>query len=105
MSMMSTIESGEGWRIQVDMTVDAVWLCVDASKAAFMADQDGLSVLLTPAVIDAIRALQPRYLPHLRQQRAAIFSERARKGWETRRAENKAQQDADVKTLINMEAK
>ena len=106
MSMMSTIESGNGWELQENMVMDEVWLVItNSDKAAYVASSKVCKVKIPSAAIDALRAMQPRFLPHLRQQRAAVFSERARKGWATRRGENKAQRDADIKTLINMESK
>jgi len=100
---MSTIESGDGWELQDDIMDDIILLTVNGSNADYLAGQQWCRVRLPPASIDALRAMQPRFLPHLREQRAAVFSERARKGWRTRRGENKSQKDADIKTLIGME--
>lgn len=102
--MMNTLESGDGWSIEEDMLRDVVRLVVYGEKALFRATELGCTVLLPAAAIDALRAMQPRFLPHLREQRAAIFSERSKKGWQTRRNENKAQKDADIKTLIGLPA-
>jgi hypothetical protein len=102
--MMATIESGPEWCLEENMVMDEIWLKVRTGTAQFVAYNGGCDVLLPPDLIDAIRAMSPRHIPHLRQQRAAIFSERSRKGWQTRRNERKAQQDADIKTLIGMPA-
>ena len=44
-------------------------------------------VRLPGSVIEAIRGLSAKQVPHLRRARREVFSERSRKGWVTRRSE------------------
>ena len=92
--------NGDGWAISEDVTDSTLHITVYGHDASYAALHNQCRLMIPPAALDALRAMQPRFLPHLRQQRAAIFSERSRKGWQTRRAECKAQQDADIKTMM-----
>ena len=57
-----------GWHLYEEMVDDSVWL--EVRGVGFQASQHGVSVQLTPAVIDAIRAAPADRFPHLRPKEA-----------------------------------
>jgi hypothetical protein len=86
-SIMSTVAMTESWVIEEDMVAEELRLTVRGENADYEARNGECVVCLPPSVIEAIRGLSAKQVPHLRRARKEVFSERSRKGWVTRRGE------------------
>ena len=87
MSIMATVAMSEGWVIEEELVTEELHLTLRGENADYAARNGECVVCLPPSVIEAIRGLKPKQVPHLRKARKEVFSERARKGWVTRRSE------------------
>ena len=74
--MMSPVVECEAFRIEENVVTEELWL-----------NTGDCMVRLPGSVIEAIRGLSAKQVPHLRKARKEVFSERSRKGWVTRRSE------------------
>ena len=91
--MTNIVVLGKDWAIVEDVVDDSLWLDIDLPDAVFTANQDGVEIRLPAVVLDAIRGLKPKQVPHLRRARKEVFSERSKKGWVTRRSEDRLEND------------